>query len=477
MVVFEQVSAVLERAIRELEIPVDAAALARSCALLDRLSAKVTAAVGAFDAAEAWRDSGAVSMTAWLRRHAGRSGRDAARLVRTARRLAALPVTAAAYGDGALSGGQVQAIVANLNDDTTRLFAESESEMVAKLARLGVGDVSRVMQRWAAAAKDHLQPDPGADGENPDEPVGPERSLHLSETLDGRGEISGSLDPEGRALAETALRLAETPDSEAEPERTPARRRADALVDIFRFFLDHQTARLGGRHRPHLNVIVDYDDLVGDRPCPRCRTSTATGGFDGFARRASNGSRAGANGTDGDTFGCAGRGGEGLHHDGLRRDGPAGRGARARRGTGRLLDGTVLDAATLHRLACDAGVHRVVMAGRSTILDYGSTTRTAPANLWAAVVARDRHCRFPGCDRPPQWCEAHHLVSWEHGGTTAIGNLALLCSRHHHVVHAPGWHAKLLPDGTVEVTDPDGRVHATRPPGHLDSLFETGRSP
>jgi hypothetical protein len=421
--VFEQVSAVLERAIGQLEIPVDAAALARSSALLDRLSAEVTAAVGAFDAAEAWRDSGAVSMTAWLRRHTGRSGREAGRLVRMARRLAALPVTAAAYGDGTLSGGQVQAIVANLNDDTTRLFAESESEMVAKLARLGVGDVSRVMQRWAAAAQDHLQPDPGADGEDPEGPVGPERTLHLSETLDGRGEISGTLDPEGKALAETALRLAETPDFEAEPERTPARRRADALVDIFRFFLDHQTTRLGGRHRPHLNVIVDYDDLVGDRLCPRCGTSTSTGGFEGFARRASNGSRAGANDTDGDASdgdasGRAGRGGEGLRRDGL-----AGGRGRAHRATGRLLDGTVLDAATLHRLACDAGLHRVVMAGRSTILDYGSTTRTAPANLWAAVVARDEHCRFPGCDRPPPWCEAHHLVSWERGGPTAIGKL------------------------------------------------------
>jgi hypothetical protein len=50
-----------------------------------------------------------------------------------------------------------------------------------------------------------------------------------------------------------------------------------------------------------------------------------------------------------------------------------------RRGHGRLVDGTILDAATLQRLFCDTGVHRVVTDGRSSILDYGTTTCTVPA--------------------------------------------------------------------------------------------------
>jgi hypothetical protein len=60
------------------------------------------------------------------------------------------------------------------------------------------------------------------------------------------------------------------------------------------------------------------------------------------------------------------------------------------------------------RLFCDAGIHRVITDGRSSILDYGTTTRTVPANLFNALVIRDRHCRFPGCDRPPEWTETHH---------------------------------------------------------------------
>jgi len=127
-------------------------------------------------------------------------------------------------------------------------------------------------------------------------------------------------------------------------------------------------------------------------------------------------------------------------------------------GGGSLLDGLPLDAATTRRLLCDAGVHRVVTAGRSAVLDYGRTTRTIGPSLWTALVLRDRHCRHPGCDRGPRWCDGHHLVAWEQGGTTELANLALGCSRHHHLWHSPGWHAKLLPDGDLHVTRPDGKV-------------------
>jgi hypothetical protein len=98
-------------------------------------------------------------------------------------------------------------------------------------------------------------------------------------------------------------------------------------------------------------------------------------------------------------------------------------------------------------------------------LDYGTTTRTVPAPLFNALVIRDRHCRYPGCDRPPEWTEAHHIRWVTHGGTTALDNLVLLCTRHHHLLHTPGWHAKLLPDTTLIVTTPDGRTLEGQPPG------------
>ena len=135
-----------------------------------------------------------------------------------------------------------------------------------------------------------------------------------------------------------------------------------------------------------------------------------------------------------------------------------------RRAGATSVDGTRLDRPTLERLLCDAALHRVLTSGRSTILDYGTTTRTIPTPLYNTLVIRDRHCRFPGCDRPPAWCEGHHVRPWEHGGPTQLPNLVLLCSRHHHLLHTPRWHTKLLPDATLEVTDPQGDTRTTTPP-------------
>src|SRR5918911_831927 len=53
------------------------------------------------------------------------------------------------------------------------------------------------------------------------------------------------------------------------------------------------------------------------------------------------------------------------------------------------------------------------------------TTAGPPAPLWSALVVRDRHCRFPGCDREPGWCEAHHVRHFAHGGATNLANLIL----------------------------------------------------
>jgi hypothetical protein len=97
-------------------------------------------------------------------------------------------------------------------------------------------------------------------------------------------------------------------------------------------------------------------------------------------------------------------------------------------------------------------------------LDYGRATRAVPPPLWNVLLLRDQHCRWKGCDRPGAWCEAHHVIWWENGGTTDLANLVLLCSRHHHIAHRAGWATQLAPDGTLHVTDPWGVTRTTRPP-------------
>jgi len=101
--------------------------------------------------------------------------------------------------------------------------------------------------------------------------------------------------------------------------------------------------------------------------------------------------------------------------------------------------GHVLDIETVRVLACDSSVNRIVWDGESEILDVGRRTRTVPAALRRAVIARDRHCVWKGCTRSARWADIHHLISWADGGTTELTNLCLLCRYHHTLIHLHGW--------------------------------------
>jgi hypothetical protein len=170
------------------------------------------------------------------------------------------------------------------------------------------------------------------------------------------------------------------------------------------------------------------------------------------------------------------------HHDkkGARRNRPhvtvVVRGDDDEEPVGETLGGVPLSRAGLRTIFCDCTVSRLVTS-RGEILDYGVPTPTIPIHLWQAVAVRDRGCRFPGCNRPVSWCECHHVHWRDHGGPTAVDNLALFCSHHHHVLHSPGWSAKLLADGQLEVTAPDGRVLTSYPPDQRRTLWPPGNDP
>jgi len=110
----------------------------------------------------------------------------------------------------------------------------------------------------------------------------------------------------------------------------------------------------------------------------------------------------------------------------------------------------------VRRWACDASVSRVITRGGSEPLDVGRRTAVVPSPMRRALIVRDRHCAFPGCDRPPPWCDAHHIDHWADGGITAISNLLLLCRRHHRLVHQPGGFKLELMDGRAVFRRPDG---------------------
>jgi hypothetical protein len=91
------------------------------------------------------------------------------------------------------------------------------------------------------------------------------------------------------------------------------------------------------------------------------------------------------------------------------------------------------------RLACDASVIPAVLGTQSEPLDVGRATRTIPPAIRRALTIRDKGCVHPGCTKPPDWCDAHHVRSWLDGGPTALRNLVLLCGKHHRTVHHTEW--------------------------------------
>ena len=103
-----------------------------------------------------------------------------------------------------------------------------------------------------------------------------------------------------------------------------------------------------------------------------------------------------------------------------------------------LHNGTLISSKTAQRMACDCTMSRVLLAD-SVAIDVGRATRTVSPAMRRALHKRDRGCRWPGCDRPVGWTEAHHIQFWSRGGPNKASNLVLLCHFHHRKVHEGEW--------------------------------------
>ncbi len=220
-------------------------------------------------------------------------------------------------------------------------------------------------------ATDALDGDGGAGADAEDHT---RRRLHISSTIGGIAVLDAQFAADQAEIVTSAVNAEMEHDRQPNETRNPAQRRADALVNICRRALDNGELGSTRNVRPHLITVADLARL------------------DGTAELISDARI------------------EAAH-------------------IGRL------SKATLDRIACDCDISRIIMNGRSEVLDVGRATRIISPALWKALVARDRHCTHPGCDKPPGRCEAHHIVPWQHGGSTNLENLQLLCWHHHRARH------------------------------------------
>lgn len=128
---------------------------------------------------------------------------------------------------------------------------------------------------------------------------------------------------------------------------------------------------------------------------------------------------------------------------------------------GTLEDGTRVSAETLRRVACDCGL--TAAGGSGENLSIGRRTRSIPPAIRRALMLRDRGCAFPGCTHT-RFLHGHHVEHWLHGGETRLGNLVMLCTLHHHLVHEGGWTVTAGADGFFLFHPPSGHAMPHRPP-------------
>ena len=115
----------------------------------------------------------------------------------------------------------------------------------------------------------------------------------------------------------------------------------------------------------------------------------------------------------------------------------------------------------------DSVIHRVTFDCKGQVIDVGTADGDPTPQQVRALIARDWHCRYPGCDAKPSHCEAHHVVWRSHHGPTNLDNLVLMCRRHHNLLHTKKWQGQLDEEGTFTVTTDTGRQWSTHPPGML----------
>ncbi|HEY3196203.1 MAG TPA: DUF222 domain-containing protein [Candidatus Dormibacteraeota bacterium] len=173
----------------------------------------------------------------------------------------------------------------------------------------------------------------------------------------------------------------------ADDERTPPQRRADSLVELARRQLDGGRLPEVAGQKPHLMVNVDLATLAKQPHSPAAELEWAQ----------------------------------------------------------------PIPAETARRLACDCSLTPILHGAESHQVEAGPTTRVIPPSMRRALNARDKGCRFPGCDMPVAWCDAHHLKHWADGGPNALWNLLLLCRRHHGLFHEGGWRLEQADGGLLAV--------------------------
>ena len=334
------------------------------------------------------------SVTGWLKQHARMSGATAAAKMRAARVLDHLPATRQAFDAGEVCFEQVKAITRFARPGTVDLLAEHESMLLEQAETLTVDTFNVAMCHWNERATQHLDPEPEA--------ATKDQYMHLSESMGAWfGEIK--LGAEDGAIV------------------------SKVLDEIGREI--HEQQQRDGRVAHVLDPFTYGSEIRGLALVEMARRASA---YDPATMRYREPAISLI-----------------ITLDDLAQ------GLDAETTSGKWIPGE-----TVKRLRCTSAITPIVVKSLSDPqpLDVGRTSRDPSPSQRKAVIARDRHCIFPGCDMPPERCEIHHRKHWADDGPTDANNLDLLCVRHHHLNHEGGWSYTRAADGSTVWRMPDGTI-------------------
>ncbi|MCU1414691.1 MAG: endonuclease, partial [Microbacteriaceae bacterium] len=352
------------------------------------------------------RKNGFVNTEAFLQSVTGSTKAEATKLVRVGELLGAGSVEPSPLGravdDGAIGVDSANAIRIGLGDAAT-------DDAVAGLLREAVTLDADALVRRAREVRNELDADAIARAEKQ------RRDLrYFTATRRPDGMVTGSYalaDEDGalllaiydqatgpkrvgpRFVDTDAANLAtgELPDRALEDPRTRGQKAADMIAGLLRIAIDVPDSAILGLHRPAVRVLINADAL---------------------ARREGHGVIEGN-------------------------------------------PGHPISFSTIERHLCDTGVIGIVFDNNGNSLNIGRDQRLYTSKQKTLLTVRDGGCRFPGCDRPPSWTEAHHINYWHRDhGRTDIDDGILLCRLHHLLVHDNDW----------TITHTNGQYWLTPPP-------------
>ena len=372
----------------------------------------------------AWNEHGTSTAT-WLADVANLTRREAAALIKAGHEQTRFPIVGGAAASGQVLPAQAVAITHVLDQLPPEFPTDVVDHAQDLMIDFAATHNSVELRRLTGRLLEVLDPDTAEELEaarlERDERLA-KRNRHLTFTPDHHGSIliKGSLpivaaEPfirivEAYAAAEKRALDALDPNAEY---LTPAMRRADGLLAMVNHHTQQALAPVHGGDRPRISIVMSYDKLE-----------------------------------------------KAAHDNGLLTGALAG-------------TGDPVPAGQLRQLLCDADLLPVVLGSGSHVLDVGRAQRFVTDAQRMALEVRDGGCAFPGCDKPPQACHAHHILPWWMGGSTALSNLVLMCPHHHGIVEpghdptADRWQVQLGPDGTPEVIPPRRVDPHQRPRRHV----------